>query len=131
MLSDHSLSVLGSILRLQLTFNTGAAFSFATSKTIFLSSLSILVALSIFVFVTKVDNFRWATYLGLVSGGIMGNLADRIFRSPGALQGAVIDWIKISHWPTFNLADSAIVVGVLGVSYLRFTNLNYKSDGKF
>ena len=108
-------------MKLELTFNTGAAFSLATSKTIFLSSFSIIIAALIFYFATKIDRARWAIFLGLILGGILGNLTDRIFRAPGGLQGAVVDWIKISHWPTFNLADSAIVVGVLGVAYLRFT----------
>jgi len=120
-LVDHPISILGTFLKLELTFNTGAAFSLATSKTIFLSSFSIIIAALIFYFATKIDRARWAIFLGLILGGILGNLTDRIFRAPGGLQGAVVDWIKISHWPTFNLADSAIVVGVLGVSYLRFT----------
>jgi len=66
----------------------------------------------------------------LVLGGIFGNLADRIFRAPGALQGAVVDWIKIPHWPTFNIADSAIVIGVLGVAYLRLTKQEINMSDK-
>jgi signal peptidase II len=44
-------------------------------------------------------------------GGALGNLSDRVFRSPGVLRGHVVDWIQLPHWPVFNLADSAIVVG--------------------
>ena len=52
------------------------------------------------------------TALGLLLGGAAGNLADRLFRSPGPLRGFVIDWIKLPYFPpTFNLADSAITIG--------------------
>ena len=129
-LTDHPVNILGSFLKLELTYNTGAAFSIATSKTILLSSLAIIVAGLIFYIATKVDHSIWATFLGLILGGILGNLADRIFRAPGALQGAVVDWIKIAHWPTFNIADSAIVIGVLGVAYLRFTKQEINTNNK-
>jgi signal peptidase II len=49
--------------------------------------------------------------LGLLLGGALGNLSDRLFRSPGPLRGHVVDWIQLPHWPVFNVADSAIVVG--------------------
>ena len=53
----------------------------------------------------------WAVVLGLLLGGALGNLSDRLFRSPGPLRGHVVDWIELPHWPIFNLADSAIVIG--------------------
>ena len=121
---------MGSFLKLELVYNTGAAFSFATSKTILLSGFAIIVAALIFYFATKIERTIWAVFLGLVLGGIFGNLADRIFRAPGALQGAVVDWIKIPHWPTFNIADSAIVIGVLGVAYLRLTKQEINMSDK-
>ncbi len=129
-LTDHPVNILGSFLKLELVYNTGAAFSLATSRTILLSAFAIIVAAAIFYFATKIDRTVWAVLLGLVLGGILGNLADRIFRAPGALQGAVVDWIKIAHWPTFNIADSAIVIGVLGVAYLRFTKKEINTNNK-
>ena len=121
---------MGSFLKLELVYNTGAAFSLATSKTILLSGFAIIVAALIFYFAIKIERTIWAVFLGLVLGGIFGNLADRIFRAPGALQGAVVDWIKIPHWPTFNIADSAIVIGVLGVAYLRLTKQEINMSDK-
>jgi signal peptidase II len=53
----------------------------------------------------------WALTLGLLLGGALGNLVDRMLRSPGPLRGHVVDWIELPHWPVFNIADSAIVVG--------------------
>ena len=60
----------------------------------------------------------WAVALGLVLGGALGNLTDRIFRAPGVGRGQVVDWISLFgpdgvHWPIFNLADSAIVCGAV------------------
>lgn len=53
--------------------------------------------------------------LAAVLGGALGNLADRLFRSPGLGRGAVVDWIHVGWYPaTFNLADLAIRVGALG-----------------
>ena len=51
--------------------------------------------------------------LSLVLGGAIGNLLDRVFRSPGFLRGAVIDFVHIGQWPTFNVADSAITIGAI------------------
>jgi signal peptidase II len=55
-----------------------------------------------------------AIALGMVLGGALGNLADRIFRADdGLLSGAVVDFIDLQWWPVFNLADSAIVIGAI------------------
>ena len=99
--------------KFQLVFNTGAAFSIATNATIFLSGFSMVVAAGILYCTSRIDSIKWALGLGLVLGGIFGNLSDRIFREPYGLQGAVVDWISVLSWPTFNIADSAVVVGVL------------------
>ena len=52
----------------------------------------------------------WAVALGLVLGGALGNLVDRVFRAPAPGRGHVVDFLELPHWPVFNLADSAIVV---------------------
>ena len=112
-LIEEPFEIFGNLFKFQLVFNTGAAFSIATNATIFLSGFSMVVAAGILYFVTRVDSMKWALALGLVLGGIFGNLSDRIFREPYGLQGAVVDWISVLSWPTFNIADSAVVVGVL------------------
>lgn len=112
-LIEGPIEVLGNVFKLQLVFNTGAAFSIATNATIFLSGFSMVVAAGILYFMARVDSMKWTLALGLVLGGIFGNLSDRIFREPYGLQGAVVDWISVLSWPTFNIADSAVVVGVL------------------
>ena len=63
----------------------------------------------------------WAVALGLVLGGAVGNLVDRVFRDPGFLRGGVVDFLSVFGpdgrvWPVFNVADSAVVCGgILGV----------------
>jgi len=112
-LIEGPFEILGNVFKLQLVFNTGAAFSIATNATIFLSVFSMSAAAGILYFASRVDSVKWALGLGLVLGGIFGNLTDRIFREPYGLQGAVVDWISVLSWPTFNIADSAVVIGVL------------------
>jgi signal peptidase II len=112
-LIEGPFEIFGNVFKLQLVFNTGAAFSIATNATIFLSVFSMSAAAGILYFASRVDSIKWALGLGLVLGGIFGNLTDRIFREPYGLQGAVVDWISVLSWPTFNVADSAVVVGVL------------------
>jgi len=51
-----------------------------------------------------------------VLGGALGNLMDRLFRSPGFLKGAVVDFVHVSSFPTFNVADSAITVGAIALA---------------
>ena len=129
-LVDEPINLIGDFLKLELVFNTGAAFSLATSKTIFLSVFAMAAAAGIFFFASRIDSTRWALALGLVLGGIFGNLTDRIFRSPGGLQGPVVDWISFSFWPTFNIADSGVVVGVMTIVWLIWKNIPSRSVSK-
>lgn len=102
--------ILGSFFQLTFIRNSGAAFSFASNATIFLSLFGIIVALGVIYFAPKITSKGWSVVLGLVLGGVLGNLMDRIFREPSFLRGHVIDWMQLPHWPIFNIADSAIVV---------------------
>ena len=98
-------------LRLRLAFNTGAAFSLGTGFPWLFVVLGVIVlaVLGVLAFRTRLS--RGATVaLGLVAGGAVGNLADRIFRGHG---GAVVDFIDLQWWPVFNLADAAICIGVV------------------
>jgi signal peptidase II len=66
----------------------------------------------------RLRSLPWAVCLGLLLGGALGNLADRLFREPGVLRGRVVDFIDLqwharSVWPSFNVADASIVVGGL------------------
>lgn len=122
--------LLGNILSLHLLYNSGAAFSFAPNRTTLLTALSMTVGTLILLRAREFTHHLWLLSAGLVVGGICGNLIDRIFRAPGALAGRVIDWIELPHWPTFNLADSSIVLGAALAAILIVKEIpSRKSDG--
>jgi signal peptidase II len=113
-LSDRpSLNLVGHVLQLTLTRNAGAAFSVGTGATVIFTAVAAAVVVVIARTARRMTSRSWATSLGLLLGGALGNLSDRLFRSPGPLRGHVVDWIHLTHWPVFNLADSAIVVGTV------------------
>ncbi len=116
--------LIGSFLQLTLFRNPGAAFSMATSFTIVFTTISIAVAIFIARYAVRITSPWWAYVAGLVLGGVLGNLSDRLFRSPGFLYGHVIDWIQIPHWPIFNVADSAIFIAAGIAILLTFKNIS-------
>jgi len=116
--------ILGSNLQFVLVKNSGAAFSFATGFTLFFSLLALSVVVVITYYAPRITSQGWLAALGLLLGGVLGNLTDRIFRHPGFLNGYVIDWIQIPHWPVFNLADSAITVAALIAFTLSLRNIS-------
>ncbi len=101
--------ILGDLLSFTLVRNSGAAFSFATGFSIFFALLALAVVVAVVYYAKQITSSGWQLTAGLLLGGVLGNLTDRIFREPGWLSGHVIDWIQIPNWPVFNLADCAIV----------------------
>lgn len=113
-LSDRApVSVVGNVLSLTVARNAGAAFSLGAGATVVFSAVAVAVVVVIARTARRLASRGWATALGLLLGGALGNLGDRIFRSPAPFRGHVVDWIHLTHWPVFNLADSAIVVGAV------------------
>jgi signal peptidase II len=101
-------------LRLRLTFNTGTAFSLGAGRGGLVALLAIAVVAATVWFGRSIASRAGAVAMGLVLGGAVGNLADRILRADdGILSGAVVDFIDLQWWPVFNVADMAIVVGAL------------------
>jgi signal peptidase II len=117
----EDIRVLGGALYLTQWRNVGAAFSFAEGATVLFSLVAVAVAVVIVRTARRLYSTGWAVTLGLVLGGAVGNLIDRIFRDPGFLRGGVVDFLSVfgpdaRYFPVFNVADSAIVCGgVLGV----------------
>ena len=116
----EDIRLLGGLVYLTSLRNVGAAFSFAEGATIVFSLIAVGVAVVIVRTARRLFSTGWAIALGLVLGGAVGNLVDRIFRDPGFLRGGVVDFISVFApdgrvWPVFNVADSAIVCGgILG-----------------
>jgi signal peptidase II len=108
---DRPLWLIGGFLDLNLTRNSGAAFSFGTGMTIVFTAIAIGVIIFILRTSRRLRSLAWAVTLGLLLGGAAGNLTDRLLRSPGVFRGEVVDWIQLPHWPVFNVADSCIVCG--------------------
>ena len=116
----ENIRLLGGALYLTNLRNTGAAFSFAEGFTVLFSLVAAVVAVVIVRTARRLFSTGWAVTLGLVLGGALGNLIDRVFRDPGFLRGGVVDFLSVfgpdaSVFPAFNVADSAIVCGgILG-----------------
>ncbi|HEV2686533.1 MAG TPA: signal peptidase II [Actinomycetota bacterium] len=91
--------------------NPGSAFGLFRHFPVVFTVLAALIALAIVVRAQRVHDRLTAVALGLVLGGALGNLVDRIARPPGAFRGWVIDLIDFHWWPVFNVADSAVVIG--------------------
>ena len=122
--SRNPVKLLGDFLQLTLLKNSGAAFSLAQGATVIFTIFAILVVAAIAYYSIKITSFGWSIVLGLALGGVLGNLTDRIFRSPGFFTGHVIDWIQLPNWPVFNLADSAIVVAASIAVILSIRNIS-------
>ena len=122
-LSSQPRKILGTIIQFTLIKNSGAAFSFATGFTILFTVIAIAVVVAVSYFAPRITSPGWLIALGLLLGGVLGNLTDRIFRSPGFLSGDVIDWIQIPHWPVFNIADSAITIAAALAFILSLRNV--------
>jgi signal peptidase II len=99
-------------LRLHLTRNRGAAFSFSFATGGIIAILAIAVVIVVIALGRSLDTRIGVLSLGLVLGGALGNLIDRAVRdADGFLGGAVVDFIDLQWWPIFNVADAAVVVG--------------------
>ena len=109
---DQPVHLIGNVLMFWLTRNPGAAFSVGTGETVVFTVIAFGVIVYIARTARRLYSLGWAIALGLLLGGAMGNLSDRIFRAPGLFRGDVVDWIAVTRfYPIFNLADSAIVCG--------------------
>ena len=125
-LSDREpVRLLGGALYLTEARNTGAAFSFAEGATVLFTLIAAVVVVVIVRAARRLFSTGWAVALGLVLGGALGNLVDRVFRDPGFLRGGVVDFIQVGWWPIFNIADSAIVCGGVLGALLAFRGVDF------
>jgi signal peptidase II len=122
--SRANVQIIGSFLQLTFVQNSGAAFGIGAGSTIIFTFFALAVLIFITRYALQITSKGWALVCGLVLGGILGNLTDRIFREPSFLQGHVIDWIQIPNWPVFNIADSAIVIAAVVAIILTIRNIS-------
>jgi len=96
-------------LDLALTYNSGSAFSLAQGWGPVLAAFAVVAVVVMLTLVHRVPTTAVAVGLGLVVGGALGNLTDRLVRP----HGSVVDFVALHFWPTFNVADACIVVGAV------------------
>ncbi|MFC9877693.1 signal peptidase II [Nocardia salmonicida] len=123
----ESVPIIGDFARFTLVRNPGAAFSMATGMTWLLTLIAAAVVIGVIRIGRTLRSLWWAIGLGMVLGGALGNLVDRIFRYPGPLQGHVVDFVAVGWWPVFNVADSAIVCGA--ILLVALTVFGFEPDG--
>ncbi|WP_376774042.1 signal peptidase II [Allostreptomyces psammosilenae] len=114
------IEVIPGLLRFQALRNPGAAFGIGEAYTVFFTLVATVVLVVIIRLARKLYSTPWAVGLGLLLGGALGNLTDRVFRSPGLFQGHVVDFIAPTNFAVFNIADSAIVCGGILIVLLSF-----------
>ncbi len=103
-------------LRLNLVFNEGVAFSVGDGSSLgpFVTVAALVVVTTVVVIGLRMPGRLAQVAVGLVAGGALGNLADRVFRAgDGFLGGRVVDFIDFQWWPVWNVADAGVVVGGL------------------
>ena len=120
--------VLPPVLRWHYILNPGAAFSIGTDYTWVFTIIMVAVSGFLVYLMLKVRSLSWAVALGLVLGGALGNLTDRLFRAPSFGQGHVVDFIALPNFAIFNIADSCVVCGVILVCLLTLRGVGM--DGK-
>lgn len=132
LVEGESVPVMGEALQWLLVFNPGAAFSMGEGVTwIFTIALALVAGAIVYIAITRVRSALWAVVLGLLLGGVLGNLTDRLVRDPGFAQGHVVDFI-LTPWMWFwtnpaiyNVADIFIVGGMIAVALLVVTGFNF------
>jgi len=110
----QSVEVIGQFVQFYFVKNAGAAFSLGSGSTWIFAIIATAVAIFIVIFAPRIRSLAWAVLFGLLLGGNLGNLTDRLFREPGFGVGHVIDFIQLQYFPAiFNVADMAIVASMV------------------
>ena len=121
-LPGEPITLIDGFLDLRYVTNSGASFSMLQGAGSLIAVAVIAIVVLIVMLVRKIAHTPEAIAFGLVLGGAIGNLADRIFRGPGLFDGGVVDFVDFSFFPAFNVADSAVSVGavlLLGLAFFR------------
>jgi signal peptidase II len=121
--NQNPVNIIGHWLQLSFARNPGAAFSFGTHATVIFTVLAAGASVFIVRLAPRVAHKNWAIVFGLILGGAVGNLIDRIVRTPGIFRGHVVDFIALPNYPLFNVADSAITCAAIAGIYLTIRGI--------
>jgi signal peptidase II len=127
--AGEQVNVLGTLLQFHFVQNSGAAFSIGTGMTWVFSIVATAVAVFIILYARRIRSYGWGILFGLLLGGTLGNLSDRLFRQPRFGEGHVVDFIQVFGFPAiFNIADSAICISM--ALFIILTIRGVGLDGK-
>jgi signal peptidase II len=116
----HSITLVPHVFWLTLTRNSGAAFSAGAEMTLMLSLIAIIVVVTIVRMARRLPDRGWGLGMGLLLGGALGNLTDRIARPPAPFRGEVVDFLHLTHWPVFNVADVGLTAAAIVILHRGF-----------
>ena len=119
-------------LQFNLTYNRGMAFSRGTGIGPVIGVMALVIVVMLLLSLRRADNSLTRLATGLIIGGAIGNILDRLFRGSGWMRGAVIDFIDFQWWPVFNIADMAIMIGAatMIVAMLKYNSQIQRTDGQ-
>mgnify|MGYP001264968006 CR=1 FL=1 len=120
--------LIGDFLTLELVRNPGAAFSLGTGSTWLLTVLAVVILIVLVRTSRRLGSTGWAWAFGLILGGALGNLVDRLIREPGFGRGHVVDFLDYNGWFIGNVADIAIVAAAVLIALLAFLGIGL--DGR-
>jgi signal peptidase II len=117
-------------MQFNLTFNRGMAFSRGTGFGPIIGVIGLVIVVLLLLSLRRADNALTRVATGLIIGGAVGNILDRLFRGSGWMRGAVIDFIDFQWWPVFNIADMAIMIGAatMMVAMLKYNSQINRTD---
>jgi len=117
-------------MQFNLTYNRGMAFSRGTGIGPIIGVIGLVVVVLLLLSLRRADNALTRVATGLIIGGAVGNILDRLFRGSGWMRGAVIDFIDFQWWPVFNVADMAIMIGAatMMVAMLKYNSQINRTD---
>ena len=117
-------------MQFNLTFNRGMAFSRGTGIGPIFGVIGLVVVVLLLLSLRRADNALTRVATGLIIGGAVGNILDRLFRGSGWMRGAVVDFIDFQWWPVFNVADMAIMIGAatMMVAMLKYNSQINRTD---
>lgn len=123
MVEGERIPVLPPLLHWYYFRNSGAAFSIGENVTWVFTIVMSVVSIAIFFQLRRLGSAWWALALGLLLGGALGNLTDRLFREPSFAMGHVVDFIELPNFAIINIADSAVVSAVVIICVLTLKGI--------
>jgi signal peptidase II len=121
---EPRLPLVGDVLSLYLTYNSGAAFSFLTGHTEVLTVVALAATVVVLWVARRLGSTGWAIALGFLLGGVLGNLTDRLVREPGFMRGHVVDFFMLPNFPVFNVADICINIAAATIILQALRGIN-------